>query len=257
MSASPSPVLPATLALVDRDPAFSRSLVQALADQGVAARWFDSAEALLSADQPFGFDFYVLDAGLPALPGLPALDGLGLLQVLRRRSQAGALLLSAALAPELADRALEAGADLCLAKPVPAPRVVLGVRAVFRRSGQAPPAAAAHAQPQVLPAPEPGAAPAWQVVLDAHQLRLPDGQVIGLSSNDVNVLRLLAQSPGHAATRAQLSALLNLAEDSSSNLLTATMYRLRRRIERHYTGVAPLQSRANVGYIFKAPLRLG
>lgn len=247
MSASPSPALPARLALVDNDRVFSRNLLQVLAELGVVATWFEDAEALLSARQPFGFDFYVVDAALPGV------DGLSLLQVLRRRSQAGVLVLAATLAPELADRAFEGGADLCLAKPVPLPRVVLGVRTVYRRSRHAPAMPQAEAS---APAASATAAAAWQLVPAARQLRLPDGQVIALSGNDVNVLRLLAQSPGHAVTREQLSALLNLAKDSPSNLLTATMYRLRRRIERQYAGVAPLQSRANVGYIFKAPLHL-
>lgn len=241
MTARHSLALPATLALIDPDPAQAHAWLGSLQVHGVATRWFADAEAWLVSEQPFGFDFYVLGS---ALPGVGVVQ---LVQVLRRRSQAGVLVTGADLPAELGDQALHAGADLCLAGPVPPQRLLLGVGVVYRRSGLA----AAPISPEHAPAEG-----LWQVVQATRQLRLPDGQMIALSGNDLSVLCLLAQAPGHAATREQLSATLNLSADSPANLLTATMYRLRRRIERHYTGVAPLQSRANVGYIFKAPLRL-
>ena len=45
------------------------------------------------------------------------------------------------------------------------------------------------------------------------------------------------------------------AEAEGSDGLNATIYRLRRRIERATPIVVPLQSRSRVGYVFKALLK--
>jgi DNA-binding response OmpR family regulator len=42
--------------------------------------------------------------------------------------------------------------------------------------------------------------------------------------------------------------------DEPDNLLHATIYRLRRRIERATPTLVPLQSQSRVGYVFKATL---
>jgi DNA-binding response OmpR family regulator len=43
-------------------------------------------------------------------------------------------------------------------------------------------------------------------------------------------------------------------QDDADNLLHATIYRLRRRIEKATPMMVPLQSQTRVGYIFKATL---
>ena len=44
-------------------------------------------------------------------------------------------------------------------------------------------------------------------------------------------------------------------DTDSADGLNATIYRLRRRIERATPALVPLQSRSRVGYVFRAPLR--
>ena len=43
-------------------------------------------------------------------------------------------------------------------------------------------------------------------------------------------------------------------ETETADGLNATIYRLRRRIERATPALVPLQSRSRVGYVFRAPL---
>jgi DNA-binding response OmpR family regulator len=250
MSLPPTAHLPATVAVVDPDALFAQGVVAALQAQGVAARWFADAESLLTSDTPFDHQFYLLEQALPGL------SGASLLQVLRRRSQAGALVLAPSLGAAALAQALAAGADMGLAKPVPLDLLVLAMRAVYRRSRLGGLADQVNPAPAATPAPAPAGPAAWKLLLQARQLQMPDGQVIPLSANDVAVLHLLAQAPGHAVTRAALVQALGLTEDGPANLLAATIYRLRRRVERVFEGVLPLQSRAGVGYVFKAPLLL-
>jgi hypothetical protein len=53
-------------------------------------------------------------------------------------------------------------------------------------------------------------------------------------------------------TRETLCERLGLPPDGDN--LNATIYRLRRRIERATPAVVPLQSKSRVGYVFRAPL---
>ena len=47
-----------------------------------------------------------------------------------------------------------------------------------------------------------------------------------------------------------------VAEGETDDGLSATIYRLRRRIERATPTLVPLQSKSRVGYVFRAPLQL-
>lgn len=255
-----SQVLPTNVALVDDDPVFSSYLASRLQELGVTARHFADSESLLVSVGAIDHDFYVLDIGLPGV------DGLSLLNVLRRRSHAGVLVVSGMLGPDLFERALQAGADMFLVKPVTVDQVILAIQAVQRRSAQA-------AAPAATPVPVTGGAnaaddaltslpmaaqarPSTWLLLDATgMLQTPDGHRIDLSPGDQAVLRLMADAREHAVPREELARALNLPDNDENNLLNAAMYRLRRRIERGAPGVAPLQSRNRFGYQFKAPLR--
>uniref|UniRef100_UPI0013D0C4E1 response regulator transcription factor n=3 Tax=Pseudomonadota TaxID=1224 RepID=UPI0013D0C4E1 len=59
-------------------------------------------------------------------------------------------------------------------------------------------------------------------------------------------------------TREALLAKLGreVPEGSEDDGLSATIYRLRRRIERATPALVPLQSKSRVGYVFRAPLTL-
>jgi DNA-binding response OmpR family regulator len=83
----------------------------------------------------------------------------------------------------------------------------------------------------------------------------PDGAVIDLSPADASVLACLLEAHGETVGRDTLARRLGLSLADDPNLLHATIYRLRRRIERATPGLVPLQSKSRVGYVFRAPLQ--
>lgn len=230
MPSSPVLPLPRTLALVDDDAEYSEYLAQHLQALGVEVRHFADSNDLLTSDQPFGFSFYVVDLMLPGV------DGVDLIGVLRRRTQAGILVVSGRAAPDVFARVIDVGADMYLAKPVSFEQVVVAVRGVHRRVS--------------TPAPR-----AW--VLEARSSRLvaPDGALVSLSETDLAVMQSFLEARGETVSREALCRRLGHPETpEAENLLSATVYRLRRRVERATPLPVPLQTQARVGYIFRAEL---
>lgn len=231
MFSNPSRTAPRTLALVDDDADHSQYLAAHLAELGVAVQAFGTSEALLICPQPYDFDFYVLDLMLPGI------DGLSLLRLLRQRSDAGVLVVSGKVAHDVFDSVIAAGADMHLAKPVTNEQIALAMHGVYRRSGRHSTQAAA-----------------WQLDAARALLLTPEGTPIDLSRSDLSVLTCLLEAAGETVSRDTLAACLGIAPEDDANLLSATIYRLRRRIERATQALAPLQAKSRAGYVFRAPL---
>lgn len=230
MPPSPPAPLPATLALVDDDPEYSEYLAQHLEALGVDVHHFADSNDLLTCEMPFDYGFYLLDLMLPGV------DGVDLIGLLRRRTQAGVVVVSGRATPDVFARVIDAGADMYLAKPVSFEQVVVAIRGVFRRV----------------------AAPvsrAWTLEPADSRLLAPDGNVIILSDSDLALMQCFVQAQGQTVTRDALCRSLGHADSTEAeNLLSATVYRLRRRIERATPLPVPLHTQARVGYVFKGPL---
>ena len=125
-----------------------------------------------------------------------------------------------------------------LAKPVQFEQVIAAVEAVQRRArGMAR---------QVL---------AWKLNRRGRQLVAPDGACVDLSDIDLTVLGCLIDAKGAAVTRDALCERLGRKADGNApDGLNAIVYRLRRRIEKATPMAVPLQSKARVGYVFRADL---
>jgi two-component system, OmpR family, response regulator len=227
-------MLPKTLALIDDDAEYTEFLSQFLRERGVAVDVFNDSNLFLAHAAPYAYDFYVVDLMLPGI------DGIDLIKVLRLRSQAGVLVISGRLAPDVFAQVIDAGADMYLAKPVQFEQVALAVKAVQRR--------AATAAPQDKP---------WQYDRRARQLVAPDGAVVDLSESHQVVMECFVESGGSEVTRDVLLQRLGQDTDADASAnLNATIYRLKRRIEQATPLAVPLQSKMRVGYVFRAPLRL-
>jgi two-component system, OmpR family, response regulator len=224
-------MLPNNLALIDDDPAYADFLARHLRDQGVDVTVFDDSNDLLASPGAYDHGFYVLDLGLPGV------DGLEVLKILRKRTQAGVLVVSARVGEGVLGDVLSAGADMHLAKPVPFEQVTLAVATVHRRAGNT------------------AAGASWRLDRATGELVAPDGARIALSDNDLLVMTSLADAKGETVTREQLRKRLGREHVSEAeDGLNASIYRLRRHIERATPAPVPLQSRSRVGYFFKAPL---
>jgi DNA-binding response OmpR family regulator len=125
-----------------------------------------------------------------------------------------------------------------LAKPVQFEQVIAAIEAVQRRAGSA------------LRADKP-----WRVDHHSRQLIAPDGVCVDLSEIDLAVLGCLVEARGEPVTRDTLCQRLGRTADGDApDGLNAIVYRLRRRIERATPLPVPLQSKARVGYVFRAGL---
>lgn len=227
-------IYPKTLALVDDDQDYSEFLAEDLRARGVGVQVFADSNDLLADPQAYEYEFYVLDLMLPGV------DGQELLKILRRRSNAGVLVVSGRLGPEVFRNVVSAGADMYLAKPVSFEQVAVAIEAVQRR-----------AKPNDAP---PANAP-WRLDRGTGDLVAPDGARVALSEADLAVMECFVAAAGQVVGRETLRASLgkDVAEGESDGI-NATIYRLRRRIERATPLLVPLQSRSRVGYVFKAPL---
>ena len=153
---------------------------------------------------------------------------------------AGVLVVSGKLAPDVFKQVVEAGADMYLAKPVQFEQVVIALHAVQRR---------VDAVGQV--------ATTWKLDRHSGQLVAPDGARVDLSEADLAVMECFIEAQGAAVPRETLLTRLGRASAADADDgLNATIYRLRRRIERATPMLVPLQSRSRVGYVFRAPLTL-
>jgi DNA-binding response OmpR family regulator len=225
-------MLPRTLALVDDDPVYSEYLAQHLGSKGVQVTRYADGNSLL-ADTAAGYDFFIIDLMLPGV------DGEQLLDIVRRRSDAGVLVVSGRLGPEVFSNVLRAGADMYLAKPVQFEQVVHAIEAVYRRSARVA-----------------GAMGPWRLDRRARTLAAPDGAQIALADSDFVVLERFLGAQGEPVSRDELLTALGRpnAGPEGADVLNAVMYRLRRRIERATPLLVPLQARSRVGYVFRATL---
>lgn len=227
-------MLPSSLALIDDDREYTEFLARYLHDRGVRVDVFDDSNRFLAHTAPYGYDFYLVDLMLPGI------DGLDLIRVLRLRTQAGVVVVSGRLGQDVFAKVVEAGADMYLVKPVQFEQVEVAIKAVMRRAGVVQPG---HP---------------WRLDRRARQLVAPDGTAIALSDIDLAVMECFLAADGADVTREQLRERLGRSVNApSSDGLNATIYRLRRRIEKATPLPVPLQSKSRVGYVFKGELRSG
>lgn len=227
--------LPPTLTLVDDDEAYREHLAEHLRRQGVRVRSFADGNHLLTAHDPFGDAFYVLDLMLPGVGGEE------LIRILRLRSDAGVLVVTGKAEGGVFENVLGAGADMHVAKPVSLEQITLAIQAVWRR----------------IELQRGGERRPWLLDVEHQRLTAPEGEVIDLADNDVAILSCFPDAEGGIVTRERLCQRLGRPVlDTADNGLHAMIYRLRRRIEKATGAVVPLQSQSRVGYVFKAPIRL-
>lgn len=225
-------MLPKTLALVDDDLEFRDGLTRYLSQLGIDVEAFADSNDLLAHEHAFDFEFFVTDLMLPGVQGTE------LIKVLRRRTSAGVLAVSGRLAPDTFKQAITAGADMYLTKPVQFDQVGLVIEAVQRRIG------AGESRQS-----------AWRLDRRLGQLVAPDGARVDLSEADRALMECFVEAEGEVVSRETLLQRLGKAsEQGTSGGLNATIFRLRRRIERATPATVPLQTKSGIGYAFRAPL---
>jgi two-component system, OmpR family, response regulator len=223
-----------TLALIDDDREYSEGLARYLRERGFTVDVFPDGADLLAHTDPYAYGFYVTDLMLPSI------GGTDLIKVLRRRTNAGILVVSGRLAADTFKDVITAGADMYLTKPVQFEQVALAIGAVQRRAGATNPLENT-----------------WRLDRRIGQLVAPNGARIELSEADRSLLECFVEAGGEVVPRASLlQHLIATSTSEASGDLNAVVFRLRRRIERATSGPVPLQTKSGVGYAFRAPLEV-
>ncbi|HEY3231829.1 MAG TPA: response regulator transcription factor [Roseiflexaceae bacterium] len=228
-----------TILIVDDEPTIVEVVELYLRREGFRVLTAGDGPAALSAVQQERPDLIVLDLMLPGMSGL---------DVTRQLRADGALpIIMLTARGEETDRVvgLELGADDYVTKPFSPRELVARVKAVLRRA-------------RPMPAPEPSASNVIAISglrLDAAARTVTlDGQPIGLTAREFDLLLFLMQHPDQVFTREQLLDNVwgyTFATDMST--VTVHIRRLREKIERDPTNPTFLQTVWGVGYKFERP----
>jgi DNA-binding response OmpR family regulator len=182
---------PQRILFVEDDRKLSAFLCRYFTEQGYLVEAAHDGAAMRRALAARGFDLVVLDVGLPGRE-----DGYVLARELKKERDIGILFLSAR--QDALDRivGLEIGADDFLVKPFEPRELLARIRAILRRL----PAGTARPRSEGRRIGFDG----WLLDLDARVLRDAQGGVQNLTTQEFNLLSVLAQRPGRVLSRDQL-----------------------------------------------------
>jgi two-component system, OmpR family, response regulator len=243
MEFASSDVVPHIL-IVDDDPSMRQMVTDFLGDYDLrvtaAASGAQMAEVLRSQT----VDLLILDLRLPDE------DGMQIARRLREKSDLAIIVITGRR--EEADRvmALELGADDYVTKPFSARELLARVRALLRRSKMHGGEAAARRQPAVRAYRFAG----WELNLGLRRLTAPDGEVVGLSNGEFNLLVVFLDAPMRVLTRSYLLEHSRLHDDEVyDRSIDVQIGRLRRKLAKDDASSLIRTDRGS-GYTFIAPV---
>lgn len=207
-----NPLLPHIL-VVDDDDRLRDLLRRYLSDNGFIVNTAGSAEDALTKMDSLAFDLVVLDVMMPGMSGF---------ELAARMRQDGlstpVLLLTAMSEPEDRISGLEVGADDYLTKPFEPRELLLRIRSILRRIPQ-----------------EPEEVEREEVVFGEYrfdlrrQRLLRNGELVHLTSQEQDILQLLAQNAGKSVSREAISQTGGFTGNERS--VDVQINRLRKKLE--------------------------
>ena len=229
MTSTPDPDLPEPHLLVVDDDARLRELLRRyLSDSGFRVTAAADADEARSNLATFAFDLVVLDVMMPGESGLE------LTRALRTEGRVPVLLLTAMAEPEDRVNGLEQGADDYLSKPFEPRELVLRIRNLLQR------------RPAADFAPEDIRFGGCRFDVVRGEL-YRGGDLVHLTAAEAGLLSSLAQKPGLAVSREELSMSLS----GNVRNVDVQMTRLCRKIERDPRFPRYLQTVRGTGYALK------
>lgn len=164
---------------------------------------------------------------------LPGRDGFALLAVVRSRSDAGVVMLTARDGIEDRLRGLTTGADDYVVKPFVLAEVVARVNALLRRLGRMP-----------------ATLVVGDLVVDPEAGRVLRGEVvITLTATEFQLLRYLAEHRGRVLSKTQILSAVWGFDAYDPNLVEVFISALRRKLEQH--GPRLLHTVRGLGYVLR------
>lgn len=183
-----------------------------------------------------GYVIIVLDLMLPKLEGVEVCR-----QIRSFDSKTPILILTARNHESDKVLLLELGADDFISKPFSIPEFRARVKALIRRSERT---AEADGVPDVL------AIGPFRIDLLKRKV-LYNGEVLSLTSNEFDLLQVLAEQPGRAFSRSQLSNLVHGYDSSAyDHSISTAINRLRAKIEPDPANPTYILTIRGVGYAF-------
>ncbi len=214
--------------VVEDSDAIRAAVLSALRDAGHVVEGAASGATIERDLGAFRPDLVVLDVMLPGR------DGFALLDVVRRHSDAGVVMLTArdGVADRL--RGLTAGADDYVVKPFVLAELVARVAAVLRRMGRAP-----------------STVEVGDLVLDAESgVAVRAGAPLELTATELRLLRYLAAQRGRVVSKTQILTAVWGYDAYDPNLVEVHVSALRRKLETH--GPRLLHTVRGLGYVLRA-----
>jgi two-component system, OmpR family, response regulator len=201
----------ARVLVVEDEAAIRESVVEALDDAGFRALGRGDGDGLEELLDGFRPDLVVLDVMLPGR------DGFRLLSVVRGRSDAGLVMLTARDGLDDRLHGLDTGADDYVVKPFLLAELVSRVRAVLRRRGRVPTAVTVGDL----------------VVDDEAGTATRAGTVLDLTATELRLLRYLVEQRGRTVTKNQILTQVWGYDAYDPNLVEVHVSALRRKLEAH------------------------
>ncbi len=189
-----------------------------LADNGVDAEFMGDVEP---------YDVAILDLGLPQRQGLEVLHNWR-----RKENQLPVIVLTARDTWRERVDGFKAGADDYMGKPFHVEELVARIQALLRRSHDMP-GEMLHSGGLDLDE-------------ERQQVRLPDGEIIGLTGTEFRLLRYFMHHPGKILSKTRLTEHVYEQDfDRDSNLIEVYVRRLREKL-----GKERIVTRRGQGYLF-------
>jgi two-component system response regulator ChvI len=223
-----------TVALVDDDRNILTSVALALEAEGFSVRTYEDGESALKALQAKPADVAVLDIKMPRL------DGFELLSRLRKTTSLPVIFLTSKDAEDDELHGLSLGADDYIRKPFSQALLIARIRALLRRRE------AANGETGD------GLMVRGRLVLDQnrHGCRW-DGRDIDLTVTEFEILKALAQRPGHVKSRDQLlDAAYGDGGYVDDRTIDSHIKRLRKKFKALDPEFADIETLYGVGYKF-------
>lgn len=221
-----------SILVVEDDRAIARLIQDYLEQAGFAVNSTGDGNTAIEAIGAGKPDLVVLDLGLPGQ------DGIDVMRSIRQSSSLPVVVVTAR--GDETDRiiGLELGADDYVVKPFSPRELVARVRAVLRRSENAP---ASEDQIRV-----------GDLELDLTRMRvLLAGQTIDLTPTEFQLLSTMARHPGRVFTRSQLlDAVHGIAFEGYERAIDAHIKNVRKKLEQPGQPVRLIQTVYGVGYRF-------
>ena len=219
--------------VVDDDQRLRELLRKYLSENGYIVLTAEHAADARAKLASLGFDLIILDLMMPGESGLEfAAD-------YRKRSDVPILMLTAMGETEDRIRGLEAGADDYLTKPFEPRELLLRVTAILKRAPRSDEAIGASREISM-----------GRASFDMERGTLSiDGKPQRLTSQEVQLLKVLAERPGEAISREDLMERTGSAQSGGGRAVDVQVTRLRRKIEPDPKLPRYLQTVRGKGYV--------